>query len=434
MLEGNSEMRTSTFLEGWALCALLLVSQTRVAHAQAAPDTEPGTGAPTAPPLAEVDAPRPPSSNAIEASAAGASAPGAVPSPPVSSPPSANASPATSPEPATQSALKPEAKSKAEGWKLKPPKLSGYIQVHFRHAFATGTDPQVDYNDFRVQRARLIVKGEALPWLGYDLEVDPRAPEVRGIMRDAFLAFKLIPRHELRVGQQKTQFGYENVESSTKLYAVNRAEVSDALSRGMNLRDLGVGLIGNVKLGAGFRIEDAVTVVNGAGLNVQADDTRRKDFWGRLGLRYKQAGAGDLLVRLGASGGIGDHIDPGGDSVDPSDDFRLEFKRLGADLEVDQRWFFASAEYVHGWDQDITNDERSDTGGYYVNLIGKMPWRLGPIARYDALGDEFARWTFGAFYGLPEDTFRVLLNYEYRKLKDGLRSDDKAYAWLQVRF
>jgi hypothetical protein len=40
----------------------------------------------------------------------------------------------------------------------------------------------------------------------------------------------------------------------------------------------------------------------------------------------------------------------------------------------------------------------------------------------------------GAYYGLPEARFRVIVNYEYRKLKDGTRADDKVYAWTQIRF
>jgi len=50
------------------------------------------------------------------------------------------------------------------------------------------------------------------------------------------------------------------------------------------------------------------------------------------------------------------------------------------------------------------------------------------------LGDELERWTFGAFYGLPGETLRLMLNYEYRLLRDDLRQDDKLYVWLQVVF
>ena len=213
----------------------------------------------------------------------------------------------------------------------------------------------------------------------------------------------------------------------------NRAELSDALARGRNLRDIGIGLIGNIKLGGGFRIEDAITLVNGAGMNVQADDTRRKNVFGRLGLRYKDDDD-DFIARLGVSGATGDLIDPGDDIDDPADDFRLVFKRLGADVEVEHRWFFVCAEYARGTEENVTSGESDEPSGYYVTVLGKLPWRVGPLARFDTMGEDFRRWTFGAFYGLPGDLFRVLVNYELRASKDGTRGDDRLYVWTQLEF
>jgi len=89
---------------------------------------------------------------------------------------------------------------------------------------------------------------------------------------------------------------------------------------------------------------------------------------------------------------------------------------------------------VNSWDEDTRTGEVSQTRGYYLNLVGKTPLRAGPIVRYDTLGDEFKRWTFGVFYGLPREPFRVMLNYEYRQLRDDVRADDKFYVWLQVAF
>ena len=307
------------------------------------------------------------------------------------------------------------------------------MQVHYRHAFETGEDGVVDAPDFRVQRVRLGVKGELYRWLTYEVEIDPRAPEITGVLRDAFLAFKFIPRHELRVGQQKTQFGLENRESSSDLFVVNRSEVSDNLSRGVNLRDVGLGLIGNIRLAKGWRFEDALTVVNGNGLNTQADSTRRKNVWGRAGLRYRND-ASDLTVRTGVSGATGDGIAEGLDPLDPSDDYLETFSRLGTDVEVDHRRFQVTAEYVRGTNENTITGEADDLSGYYATFIGKSRWHIGPLVRLDAMADEFRRWTIGAYYGLPKVPLRILLNYEYRKVKDGVRGDDKLYLWTQVRF
>ena len=319
-----------------------------------------------------------------------------------------------------------------EPWTLRPPTVTGFIQVHFRTAFRTGEDPLVDNPNFRVQRARLGVEGELFPWLGYTLGIDPRAPEILGVLRDAYFTLRFIPRHRIRIGQQKTQFGYENRESSTRLFAVNRTELADNLARGSNLRDVGIGLLGNIKLGHGFRIEDAVTLVNGNGFNTQLDDTPLKDLWGRIGLRYKR---GSFWARLGFSGGIGDRIELGDDNLPgTADDFHLSFRRVGADLEIDQKWFFLSSEFIYGWDHpgDMEIESRY---GWYLNVVGKTPWDIGPIVRYDMISDdEFQRFTFGLYYGKADAPFRVMVNYELRLVREGARVDDKLYLWAQVRF
>ncbi len=313
------------------------------------------------------------------------------------------------------------------------PRFYGFVQTHYRHAFETGHDGVFDAPNFRMQRVRLGVRGDLYPWLSYEVEVDPRSPDITGVLRDAFLAFRFIPRHQLRIGQQKTQFGYENRESSSDLFAVNRTELSDALSRGKNLRDIGIGLIGNARLGKGWRFEDAITVVNGDGLNVQADSTRRKNVWGRAGLRYRNDRT-DLTVRIGASGATGDQMAEGADPTDPADDYREGFTRLGTDVQIDTRRVLFTAEYVRGTNENTLTAESDDLSGYYVNLVGKTRWKVGPIARFDTFADDFRRWTLGAYYGLPNVPLRVMVNYEYRELKDSVRGDDKLYVWAQVRF
>ena len=194
-----------------------------------------------------------------------------------------------------------------------------------------------------------------------------------------------------------------------------------------------MGLIGNVRLGKGWRFEDAVTVVNGDGMNVQADSTRRKNIWGRAGLRYRKDAA-DLTVRVGVSGATGDGVVEGLDPVDPADDYLQSFSRAGTDVQVNHRRFLVTAEYVKGTNDNTLTGEADDLSGYYVGVVGKTRWRVGPTARLDTFADEFRRWTIGAYYGLPNVPFRVLVNYEYRALKDGVRGDDKLYVWTQVRF
>jgi hypothetical protein len=353
---------------------------------------------------------------------------------PASAPASLSAEPISQP-----TDPKPTKEKSPKAFKLKPPKLTGYFQVFYRYALPTGEDPVVDNSNFRVQRLRIGVEGKLFPWLSYDVEIDPRAPEVTGFLRDAFFSIALPKHQELRIGQQKTQFGYENRASSTNLFAVNRAEFSDAIARGANLRDVGLGLIGHLPLGNGWRLEDALSIVNGNGLNTQDDNTAAKNVWGRVGLRYQDKKK-DLQVWFGLSGAIGDKFEPEDPLIPDDNDALIIFKRVGADMKIDHPRFQINGEV--GLSQEsltlqIANPpppEEELFTGYYVSLIGKTKREVGPVLRLDTFSDGFIRWTLGAYYGLPGQRFRLLVNYELRQLKDDVRGDDKFYIWSQVKF
>ncbi len=312
------------------------------------------------------------------------------------------------------------------------PKISGFIQFQTLWHFDSNGDGETLPWRFRVQRARLRAEGKIARKISYQLEIDPRAPEITGIMRDAYISFGYIPHHKVILGQQKTQFGYENRVSSTCLFFVNRTDVSDNLSRGANLRDIGIGLKGFIPLGEKYRFEDAITLVNGAGMNVQYDNTAKKNIWSRGGIRYK---TNDLLWRFGISGGYGDMFEPA-DTLTGTAAYILNFTRLGTDFQIEQKWFTLAAEYVMGWEEDP--EGKSEVAGYYCILTGKTPWNVGPLLRYEDMDGEFIRWTIGAYYGKPADRIRVLANYEIRKVEADpefpLGEDNRFYLWLQVRF
>ena len=310
-------------------------------------------------------------------------------------------------------------------------RVSGYVHVFYKGRRDANGDGVVEPGVFRVQRARIEFRGDVTRHVGYDLEIDPRAPDITGILRDAFISLDYVPHHEIRIGQQKTMFGYENPASSSRLFVVNRSEVSDRLSRGINLRDVGVGVVGSVPLGSGFRFEDALTVVNGSGLNVQADSTGRKNVWGRFGARYRHAG---WTVRFGVSAASGDLTEPADSGPPAVAPFTFTFTRLGAGLEIDHPRVFFAAEYVSGDDRAPASipGAGGHRSGYYVIAVGKTRWGVGPLLRYDA-SDDFQRWTVGAFAGLPTSPASLLLNYEM--FQDGLGThDDRFYLRLQVRF
>ena len=314
------------------------------------------------------------------------------------------------------------------------PVVSGYIQTQLKVPVDTNGDGEAAPGRFRVQRARITVKGDVDRHISYEMDIDPRPPEITGFLRDAYFTIKdVVPHHRIRVGQQKTQFGYENLVSSSRLYFVNRTDVSDNLSRGMNLRDLGVSVLGKYRIGRGYRVDSAISFVNGAGMNVQEDNNDQKNVWGRLGLRKKTDA---LTWRLGASYGNGDVFDEGDDPEDPADDFFLDFARIGGDVELEMPRLEINAEYVQSKEKAL--GEEDDVTGYYVTLIGKTRWKAGPAFRYENVNDEFKRTILGAYFGESDAAFRVLVNYEFRTVEEDPDfpngEDDRFYTWAQVRF
>lgn len=287
-----------------------------------------------------------------------------------------------------------------------PVKVSGYLQVQY-------TDT-ADAEAVHLRRVRVRLRGDVVSGVSYTVMFDPSTPA--NLLRDAFIALGFVPRLELRLGQQKTQFGYENPESSTRLYPVNRAFVSDQLGRGPDLRDLGIGALGAWPVGAGVGVEVAATLVGGAGPNVTKDDVDGMNLWSRAGVVYRHDGLA-LAVRIGGSLATGDHLDKGADPADPADDVTVGFVRYGADLTLDSRWAFFAAEVIQG-DHDATGAERRARGAY-VLLVGKTPWRVGPMVRWDEYdpdsgvdGDRRRRYTLGACYDLSGIDARLTVNVE----------------------
>jgi hypothetical protein len=312
--------------------------------------------------------------------------------------------------------------------------ISGVLQVHYLNEFNTNGDNVRDPDGFRILRARLTAKGDLNKYISYEVMIDPRAPEQGGILRDAYMEFHIIKNQAIRVGQQKTQFGWENPESITNLFTVNRAEMSDGVSRGENLRDIGIGLLGHIKINDNWRFENAITLTNGTRMNVTGpyDFNDKSALWGRVGIRYK---TNDLSLRLGGSFGYGG-LRYLGDTIEvPTDDVYVDFGRMGADFQLDHKYFFLACEYGMGTDWE-KNSLYGEPMGYQAMLALKTKWDIGPLARYDVFEDEWEVMTIGAYYGLPKDKYRILVNYIFRGNISDIPGghDDRLYIQMQITF
>jgi hypothetical protein len=305
-------------------------------------------------------------------------------------------------------------------------------------------------NGFSIPRARLRASGDVVAdRIGYILEGElANSGSAPGnILTDGFARLSFVPFHEIRIGQQKTQFGYENPEGDSKLLVVNRTLVSDALGREQtgvvatgaaitgNTRDIGVGVLGVIPLATGVAFEWAGNVVNGAGPNRSTDDATspQKDLWGRAGPAVK---LGRSTVRVGVSGARGYEVATTGTGAAAAP-YRALFRRIGADVQVDAPWFFLAGEYVRG--TDGLRGRQLLRHGAYVYAFGKTAWGLGPVARVegfdpnrDVRGDFRRRYTLGAYYDHVPLNARVVFNYELDH--SSRRLDDLLLLQTQVVF
>ena len=304
-----------------------------------------------------------------------------------------------------------KAKKKAKKKRSKV-KVSGFLTALYKLRIDGNDDGFVEPDFFRLGKVVVRVKGRVEERVGYTVEIDPRSPTLAGVMRDAYISLHLIPGHQIRLGQQKTPFGYENWQSTVELYTITRSELSEGLGRGLTHRDIGIGLVGKVQINDCWRFEDAIAVVNGAGFGVQADTTELKNVWARAGVRGELRE--DLVIHAGLSGAIGDQKEPDDPGPPPVPAERVKFRRVGADLEVDHRWVFFSAEYAMGSDEAPAESGMSESSmAYSITLAGKTPWHAGPVIRYDAADlEEFSRITVGGYWGEPGARVRAIAHYE----------------------
>ena len=139
-----------------------------------------------------------------------------------------------------------------------------------------------------VRRARLVLdfgvgpKVRARVWItdpAVDLNTASTTSGGRSILRDAYGWTDYIPYTRITLGQFKTPFGLEGVESLSDNPTINRSMVTNLVHYPL-LRDIGVMASWNFKTdvsGLPLGAQWAVALVNGTGYNLP-DDNDQKDL------------------------------------------------------------------------------------------------------------------------------------------------------------
>ena len=274
------------------------------------------------------------------------------------------------------------------------PTVGGYVQPGF--TWQPGTGGQA--GAFNVRRARVKVFGKVLvPELGYAFMFDIAAAQKP--LRDGYLWLGYVPGQQIKIGQFKLPFGWENPTSSTVLPTILRAQVSAKLAQGPDLRDIGVGIFGKEKLTDTLTLTDGFAVVNGAGAN-NTENTPKKDVYGQVGVAYGK------LLHVGISASTVEFRDAA--------KVRRNSTRLGADVELASRYLFVVGEYL--WANDNAPDD-ANPSGFYVTAVAHAPCAFEAVAKFERFDPDLPksavdqRLTFGLNYKLYGDRVKLMADY-----------------------
>ena len=241
----------------------------------------------------------------------------------------------------------------------RPITLSAYTQVWYT-TWEEGRD------EFRVRRARVILKGNVFKDIDYKLQVEAvKAP----ILLDAMVSLSLSPYAKFTVGQFKVPFSIENLLSGSDLDTVGRSNTVNLLCPGRPTgavgRDIGMTFSGKLSY-----FEYTLGVFNGSGIN-QGEFNKQKDLAGRLVF------SASSKLAIGLSHYIGKYSANRGDPY-------TERVRTGLDLFFVHDGFSLKGEYI------FARDEQTDRYGYYIQGgCYFVREKIEVIAKYDFVDTNF---------------------------------------------
>lgn len=310
--------------------------------------------------------------------------------------------------------------------------LAGYTQIRYQNLEETGKK-----SGFDIRRARLDVKGNISPYVGYRLQTDFAGTSTGAFAKllDAYAEVKLTDYFNLTIGQQKVALSYENQVSDNKSESVDRSQVVEALVArskdvigNQNGRDIGIQANGSLfNTGERFLLDYQVGVFNGAGINAAADNNLSKDVAARLLIHPIQG------LDLGGSyyDGVGNYLVISTDKANRN----KGRTRWGTELSYEKKRFSLHSEYLEGKDNVVNKN------GYYMQAAFYIiPQQFQIIGKYDSYDpnndksdDASIVYTLGVNYLFNANT-KLQVAYNIRKEQGTEISNNFATVQFQVGF
>lgn len=312
--------------------------------------------------------------------------------------------PAPPPAPAPQPVVRPAGKE---------PRLTVGGFLHAQAESGGRVDPRFDEND-RVyfRRARVNLQGGFAEHVDFKAEVEiggntlGAATNARAQGTDLYVHWKRHPAAQLRIGQFKTPYSFEQIYSDTLIATPERAVAVDRIAVG---RQLGVQLSGEL---ADKRVHYAVGAFNGNGVNVSGNDDERFLIAARLAATLLERGTWKW------SGGVNGYRSEDRNAPAPPEAglannvFAGRRGAWGVDTQLTSERLELMTEYLRAH-YDPTAAAARDLSGFYI--LGS--WLFTPkwqgvlrYETYDAVTFDSEVWTGGANYLLKGHDLKLQLH------------------------
>lgn len=299
---------------------------------------------------------------------------------------------------------------------------------------------------FYLRRARLNAIGKFLEEFDFKLEVDASGslgnnPEISSNLRvqltDAYINWNKYAYANIRGGQFKTAYGYEQIYQDPRLYTIERSLPNDRLTLG---RQIGVQVNGDF---FEKRFSYGTGVFNGNGLNTTANDNDSFLVLGRVqGALYQKS---DVSVAMGVNVFHSEDTD----LTQPADlglpNVSFTGTRFGQGIDSQLRYgpfeFWAEYLRVRFTPEESPTFDHFDADGWYAQASYMViPQKLMVVGKYETFdpttrtgGDDTETWTTGVSYYFKSDDIVFRVNY-LRSDVPLLETQNKVLVRMQVIF
>ncbi|HWN42705.1 MAG TPA: porin [Thermoanaerobaculia bacterium] len=316
--------------------------------------------------------------------------------------------------------------------------IGGLLQVQADFGDRGDSRFGTDNDRFYLRRARLNATGKFLEEFDFRIEGEfagtlANSSGLRAQLTDAFINWNRYPEANIRMGQFKTPFGFEQLFSDPRLITIERSLVNDRLTLS---RQLGVQVGGDL---FEKRMNYAAGVFNGNGANNNFNDDDSFLSTARV--------SGVLLQGKPLTWSLGGNVFSSEDTSVAASDFGFDNnvfagERLGTgfDTQLLAGRFELWAEYLAvDWEPSGRSEVGSE-GWYVQGSYFFIPDRLQAVLKaesFDPVTEDRTEpveiGTAGLSWYLKGHDLKLLLNY-LRVQQDGQEDQDKILTRMQVIF